>query len=209
MPCLDLDMPGPGSGHAMHDLDLDMPCLDLDMPGPRPRHANINKDNLDMPGTGPGQASINQDNLDIPGSGHGHARTWIWTCHAWFWTCQDLDLDIPISTRPTWTCQELDLVMPGPGPGHAMSWTSSTYIINLHHQLTSSTYIIYLHHQLTSFIEYFTQTLSTIDPRETTLACGDFNINLLSLNSNDHCNTYLEGTLSSGFLPAIDSFLWR
>ena len=111
------------------------------------------------------------------------------------------NLDMP-GTGPghartwTWTCQDLDLDMPGPGPGHAMSWTSSTYIINLHHQLTS-------------FIEYFTQTLLTIDPPETTLACGDFNINLLSLNSNDHCNTYLEGTLSSGFLPAIDSFLWR
>ena len=39
--------------------------------------------------------------------------------------------------------------------------------------------------------------------RDTTLACGDFNINLLSLDSNDHCNTYLEGTLSSGFLPTI------
>ena len=42
--------------------------------------------------------------------------------------------------------------------------------------------------QLISFIEYFTQKLSSINPRETTLACGDFNINLLSLDSNDHCN---------------------
>ena len=57
--------------------------------------------------------------------------------------------------------------------------------------------------QLTSFIEYFTQKLSTINPRETTLACGDFNINLLSLNTNEHCNAYLEGTLSSGFLHTI------
>ena len=135
----------------------------------------------------------------MPGPGSGHAMTWTWTCHAWIWTCQDLDLDIPISTRTTWTCQELDLVMPGSGPGHARTWTWTCHELD----------IINLHHQLTSFIEYFTQTLSTIDPRETTLACGDFNINLLSLNSNDHCNTYLEGSLSSGFLPAIDSFLWR
>ena len=55
--------------------------------------------------------------------------------------------------------------------------------------------------QLTSFLENFTRKLPTINPRETTLACGNFNINLLSLNTNEHCNAYLEGTLSSGFLP--------
>ena len=37
----------------------------------------------------------------------------------------------------------------------------------------------------------------------TTLACEDFNINLISLNTNEHCNAYLEGTLSSGFIPTI------
>ena len=26
---------------------------------------------------------------------------------------------------------------------------------------------------------------------------------MLSLNTNEHCNAYLEGTLSSGFLPTI------
>ena len=57
--------------------------------------------------------------------------------------------------------------------------------------------------QVTSFIEYFTQKLSTINPRETILACGYFNINLPSLNTNEHCKAYLEGTLSSGFLPTI------
>ena len=126
---------------------------------------------MDMPGPRYARTWIwtcHDLDLDMPGPGSGHAMTWTWTCHAWIWTCQDLDLDMPISTRTTWTCHELDLDMPGPGPGpgHAMSWTLTTYIINLHHQLTS-------------FIEYFTQKLSTINPRETTLACGDFNINLL------------------------------
>ena len=38
--------------------------------------------------------------------------------------------------------------------------------------------------QLTSFIEYFTQKISIVNLQEATLACGDFNINLLSLDSN-------------------------
>ena len=56
---------------------------------------------------------------------------------------------------------------------------------------------------LTDFIDYFTQKLSTLNTSETTFACGDFNINLLSLNNNEHHNAYLEGILSSGFLPTM------
>ena len=56
---------------------------------------------------------------------------------------------------------------------------------------------------LTDFIDYFTQKLSTLNTSETTFACGDFNISLLSLNNNEHHNAYLEGILSSGFLPTI------
>ena len=56
---------------------------------------------------------------------------------------------------------------------------------------------------LTDFIDYFTQKLSILNTSETTFACGDFNINLLSLNNNEHHNAYLEGILSSGFLPTI------
>ena len=56
---------------------------------------------------------------------------------------------------------------------------------------------------LTDFIDYFTQKLSTLNTSETTFACGDFTINLLSLNNNEHHNAYLEGILSSGFLPTI------
>ena len=55
----------------------------------------------------------------------------------------------------------------------------------------------------TDFIDYFTQKLSTLNTSETAFACGDFNINLLSLNNNEHHNAYLEGILSSGFLPTI------
>ena len=56
---------------------------------------------------------------------------------------------------------------------------------------------------LTDFIYYFTQKLSTLNTSETTFACGDFNINLPSLNVNEHHNAYLEGILSSGLLPTI------
>ena len=57
--------------------------------------------------------------------------------------------------------------------------------------------------QLTSFIDYFTQKLSMLNPRENTFACGDFNINLLSITANEHHSSYLEGILSFGFLPTI------
>ena len=33
--------------------------------------------------------------------------------------------------------------------------------------------------------------------------CGDFNINLLSLNTDEHTGCYFDGMLSSGFLPTI------
>ena len=57
--------------------------------------------------------------------------------------------------------------------------------------------------QLTSFIDYFTQKLSILNTRENTFACGNFNINLLSITANEHHSSYLEGILSSGFLPTI------
>ena len=53
--------------------------------------------------------------------------------------------------------------------------------------------------QLTSFIDYFTQKLSMyVNTREYTFACGDFNIDLLSITANEHHSSYLEGILSSG-----------
>ena len=57
--------------------------------------------------------------------------------------------------------------------------------------------------QLTSFIDYFTQKLSMVNTRENMFACGEFNINLLSITTNEHHISYLEGILSSGFLPTI------
>ena len=57
--------------------------------------------------------------------------------------------------------------------------------------------------QLTSFIDYFNDRLSLLNVRETTVVCGDFNINLLSINSNEHYNTFFADTLSSSFLPTI------
>ena len=45
--------------------------------------------------------------------------------------------------------------------------------------------------------------ISTINTSETTFACRDFDINLLSLNNNEHHNAYLECILSSDFLPTI------
>ena len=57
--------------------------------------------------------------------------------------------------------------------------------------------------QLTSFIDYFTDRLSLLSVRETTVVCGDFNINLLSINSNEHYNVFFADTLSSSFLPTI------
>ena len=57
--------------------------------------------------------------------------------------------------------------------------------------------------QLTSFIEYFSQRLALFSKRANTFICGDYNINLLTLHSNEHTSNYFDGILSSGFLPAI------
>ena len=53
------------------------------------------------------------------------------------------------------------------------------------------------------FIDYFTDRLSLLNVRETTVVCGDFNINLLSINSNEHYNAFFADTLSFCFLPII------
>ena len=57
--------------------------------------------------------------------------------------------------------------------------------------------------QLTSCIDYFAEKLAHFNTREKFYICGDFNINLLSLSSNEHVRNYFEGILSSGFLPTI------
>ena len=42
-----------------------------------------------------------------------------------------------------------------------------------------------------------------MNTRDTTFVCGDYNINLLSVNSDEHSSSFLNGILSLGFLPAI------
>ena len=56
---------------------------------------------------------------------------------------------------------------------------------------------------LTSFIDYFSRTLTLLSTRANTFVCGDYNINLLTLHSNEHTSNYFDDILSSGFLPAI------
>ena len=56
---------------------------------------------------------------------------------------------------------------------------------------------------LTSFIDYFSRKLTLLSTRANTFVCGDYNINLLTLHSNEHTSNYFDGILSSGFLPAI------
>ena len=57
--------------------------------------------------------------------------------------------------------------------------------------------------QLQSFILHFANKLESLKTRDTTFVCGDYNINLLSANSDEHSSSFLNGILSLGFLPAI------
>ena len=57
--------------------------------------------------------------------------------------------------------------------------------------------------QLKLFINCFTQRLAMLNSCETIFVCGDYNINLLSLNTDEHTGSYFDGILSSGFLPTI------
>ena len=57
--------------------------------------------------------------------------------------------------------------------------------------------------QLKSFIRYFSQKLTELNSNNIAFVCGDYNINLLSVHSDEHSGSYLDGVLSSGFLPSI------
>ena len=57
--------------------------------------------------------------------------------------------------------------------------------------------------QLQSFNRHFANKLESMNTRDTTFVCGDYNINLLSVNSDEHSSSFPNGILSSGFLPAI------
>ena len=54
------------------------------------------------------------------------------------------------------------------------------------------------------FIEQFSSLISLVKRfKRSILLCGDFNINLLELNTNKHFNTYFECIISKGFFPKI------
>ena len=57
--------------------------------------------------------------------------------------------------------------------------------------------------QLKLFINCFTQRLTILNSCETIFVCGDYNINFLSLNTDEHTGSYFDGILSSGFIPTI------
>ena len=58
--------------------------------------------------------------------------------------------------------------------------------------------------QLDLFISEFSQFIDTIRGlKRSSFICGDFNINLLDINSNDHVNEYFESICSRGFFPRI------
>ena len=57
--------------------------------------------------------------------------------------------------------------------------------------------------QLKLFINCFTQRLTMLNSCGAIFVCGDYNINLLSLNTDEHTGSYFDGILSSGFLPTI------
>ena len=58
--------------------------------------------------------------------------------------------------------------------------------------------------ELDLFISEFSQFIDTIRGlKRSSFICGDLNINLLDINSNDHVNEYLESICSRGFFPRI------
>ena len=57
--------------------------------------------------------------------------------------------------------------------------------------------------QLKLFIRYFSQKLTEMNSNNTAFVCGDYNINLLLVDSDEHSGSYFDGILGSGFLPSI------
>ena len=58
--------------------------------------------------------------------------------------------------------------------------------------------------ELNVFIQEFSSLLNSLqDLNRTSFVCGDFNINLLEINSNTHYNDYFESKYSKGFFPRI------
>ena len=57
--------------------------------------------------------------------------------------------------------------------------------------------------QLKPFIRFFSQKLTELNSNIIAFVCGDYNINILSVHSDEHSGSYFDGVLSSGFLPSI------
>ena len=58
--------------------------------------------------------------------------------------------------------------------------------------------------ELNVFIQEFSSLLNFLqDLNRISFVCGDFNINLLEINSNPHYNDYFESIYSKGFFPRI------
>ena len=57
--------------------------------------------------------------------------------------------------------------------------------------------------QLKLFIRYFSHKLTELNSNNIAFVCGDYNINLLLVDSDEHSGSYFDGVLSSGFLPSI------
>ena len=58
--------------------------------------------------------------------------------------------------------------------------------------------------ELNVFVQAFSSFLNSLqDLNRTSFVCGDFNINMLEINSNTHYNGYFESIYSKGFFPRI------
>ena len=57
--------------------------------------------------------------------------------------------------------------------------------------------------QLKLNIRYFSKKLTELNSNNTAFVCGDYNINPLLVNSDEHSGSYFDGILDSGFLPSI------
>ena len=80
-----------------------------------------------------------------------------------------------------------------------MNYTSQKYIIGNIYRLP-----LYDSDNLTSFTNEYKDILNTLRNRSKSVyLCGDFNIDLLKLNSNNNYNMFFDNVISSGFVPKI------
>ena len=79
------------------------------------------------------------------------------------------------------------------------NYTNQKYIIGNIYRLP-----LYDSNNLTSFTNEYIDILNTLRNRSKFVyLCGDFNIDLLKLNSNNNYNMFFDNVISSGFVPKI------